>query len=132
MRISDWSSDVCSSDLSRHIDRGFHRKAIGVTLAELRRIGKAKHRSVVAGGGNQPGIEAVPVFHTVGYGAERGRIVFERYRTGHDIRRVDLRDCRSEEHTAGLQSLMSNSYSVFCLKKYQKENTKKHIKSKYY
>src|SRR3546814_130431 len=83
MRISDWSSDVCSSDL----------KAIGVTLAELRRIGKAKHRSVVAGGGNQPGIEAVPVFHPVGYGAGRGRIVFERYRTGHDIRRVDLRDC---------------------------------------
>src|SRR3546814_16984114 len=59
----------------------------------FRSIGKAKHRSVVAGGGNQPGIEAVPVFHPVGYGAGRGRIVFERYRTGHDLRRVDLRDC---------------------------------------
>src|SRR3546814_9658409 len=34
--------------------------------------------------------------------------------------------CRSEEHTSELQSLMRNSYAVFCLKK--KKKTKHHIK----
>src|SRR3546814_5435368 len=34
-------------------------------------------------------------------------------------------DCRSEEHTSELQSLMRNSYAVFCLKKKkQKKRTK--------
>src|SRR3546814_1937997 len=49
------------------------------------------------------------------------------------VRDPDLRDAahlpaaqaRSEEHTSELQSLMRNSYAVFCLKK--KTNTKKHI-----
>src|SRR3546814_16009371 len=31
--------------------------------------------------------------------------------------RADLRASRSEEHTSELQSLMRNSYAVFCLKK---------------
>src|SRR3546814_6363176 len=33
---------------------------------------------------------------------------------------------RSEEHTPELQSLMRNSYAVFCLKKKQKKTTRKH------
>src|SRR3546814_3402490 len=33
---------------------------------------------------------------------------------------------RSEEHTSELQSLMRNSYAVFCLKKKKKKPTKKH------
>src|SRR3546814_4735787 len=33
-----------------------------------------------------------------------------------------LRSCRSEEHTSELQSLMRNSYAVFCLKKKNKKN----------
>src|SRR3546814_9478032 len=36
----------------------------------------------------------------------------------------DARRGRSEEHTSELQSLMRNSYAVFCLKKKKKENTK--------
>src|SRR3546814_8406311 len=34
-------------------------------------------------------------------------------------------DARSEEHTSELQSLMRNSYAVFCLKKKKKRNTTK-------
>src|SRR3546814_10614331 len=37
---------------------------------------------------------------------------------GHDNEPVE--DCRSEEHTSELQSLMRNSYAVFCLKKKSK------------
>src|SRR3546814_6146466 len=41
-----------------------------------------------------------------------------------DAREVDLVDPRSEEHTSELQSLMRNSYAVFCLKKkYNHYNT---------
>src|SRR3546814_1033519 len=35
--------------------------------------------------------------------------------------------CRSEEHTSELQSLMRNSYAVFCLKKKNNSQTLKHI-----
>src|SRR3546814_5661232 len=36
---------------------------------------------------------------------------------GGDVRHMSLADDRSEEHTSELQSLMSISYAVFCLKK---------------
>src|SRR3546814_9805992 len=44
--------------------------------------------------------------------------------------RREIHDCgvdRSEEHTSELQSLMRNSYAVFCLKK-KKNNKRKHVK----
>src|SRR3546814_8701976 len=41
-----------------------------------------------------------------------------------DGRNDDGVDLRSEEHTSELQSLMRNSYAVFCLKKKKKKNTK--------
>src|SRR3546814_9513011 len=39
---------------------------------------------------------------------------------------LDNRIGRSEEHTSELQSLMRNSYAVFCLKKQKKKHTKPH------
>src|SRR3546814_2112730 len=36
---------------------------------------------------------------------------------------TDLRQARSEEHTSELQSLMRNSYAVFCLKKKKNKTT---------
>src|SRR3546814_10855410 len=36
-------------------------------------------------------------------------------------------DIRSEEHTSELQSLMRNSYAVFCLKKKKTQHNKKHV-----
>src|SRR3546814_3151253 len=39
-------------------------------------------------------------------------------------------DCRSEEHTSELQSLMRISYAVFCLKKKNDENKHNHLRSR--
>src|SRR3546814_10032603 len=99
MRISDWSSDVCSSDLflARKIAA---RHAVDETAFDL--------------GRKQP---AVLIDRTRGpRNAEH-----HRKRVGlavHAGARVDADDhLRSEEHTSELQSLMRISYAVFCLKK---------------
>src|SRR3546814_2640548 len=117
MRISDWSSDVCSSDLGIGGD-GQHRiggrleqqvidqrlvvegdrgdlgrqRKDDVEVADREQVGLARFEPGARGGALAPG--AVPVAAAV---------------------------VRSEEHTSELQSLMRISYAVFCLKK------KKHI-----
>src|SRR3546814_2796305 len=102
MRISDWSSDVCSSDLgaedrtrdAHHADR-HHGE-------QLRR--------------GQPG-EIGPDDQ------RRFGLADKDVRGGAEA--FDLGDARSEEHTSELQSLMRISYAVFCLKKKIKETKKK-------
>src|SRR3546814_5901057 len=108
MRISDWSSDVCSSDLFYH-DAGLRGTHDGVP-AETAAI---RHDFVgemaVAAGADGGGDRAAKIF-----------VVFEFAKIGLDLidRRCGSdRDCRSEEHTSELQSLMRISYAVFCLKK---------------
>src|SRR3546814_5619100 len=109
MRISDWSSDVCSSDLEnrgssfglagrepagRRPQRGVSRQPVD----EDRPLGR-RRRIEVKSRGDRVGI------------VERG---------GGDIDFAGLMthmDGRSEEHTSELQSLMRISYAVFCLKK---------------
>src|SRR3546814_8753082 len=100
MRISDWSSDVCSSDLEleRHSCRRCSRDRRAVCL-------RRSSRSV----------PIAPLFHSVGKGSRNGDLMggspcshcFSRPRPAR----------RSEEHTSELQSLMRISYAVFCLKK---------------
>src|SRR3546814_3510204 len=123
MRISDWSSDVCSSDLQR-------RYIVG-----------------------QEGTPAQPAAEHPADDARIAVIAAVLSRQLHDVRscedigdRRDTRLCarqarrfaqsrdgaasgdragaRSEEHTSELQSLMRISYAVFCLKK---KNKKTHI-----
>src|SRR3546814_9423403 len=112
MRISDWSSDVCSSDLP-------DRSALDARILWTREFDPAV-LSVLAEPGlpgdpdsidlsalNLPCIAAVAapqLLHVV---------------LGDGMRRLRL-DMRSEEHTSELQSLMRISYAVFCLKKQQK------------
>src|SRR3546814_1179029 len=97
MRISDWSSDVCSSDLAlRHEFTG---------LAEAMRA--AVNVETVAG----PSIE-----NMVDQIADRAEDALDATRKNADITRVRVVD-RPEEHTSELQSLMRTSYAVFCLKK---------------
>src|SRR3546814_6465748 len=120
MRISDWSSDVCSSDLSA--------PQVPVSWTEI-----AGHRMRMAGDIEGPG-EFV-LRGTLGDGAA---LLF-RLRDGRiqavvavdaprdfamAARLVEARAAieRSEEHTSELQSLMRISYAVFCLKK-KKKNT---------
>src|SRR3546814_2339603 len=103
MRISDWSSDVCSSDLVgqphllARIGENVDQRIISLDLAvrnpademDLRRGGRSRRLRL-----------------------ERG------------LHR------RSEEHTSELQSLMRISYAVFCLKK--KKKTQKHNNKQMY
>src|SRR3546814_8369530 len=124
MRISDWSSDVCSSDLE-----GACQRCLGARRRDRR------------AGGDAVGHRA----HCRHLGAELRQslpdvVILERAGTKALPRHVDepLDDCavtdvfehtrsaalesegghrRSEEHTSELQSLMRNSYAVFCLKK---------------
>src|SRR3546814_10115951 len=93
MRISDWSSDVCSSDLLRTPDRG-EIKLGGRSLAVFDRRERARMIGLLS---QRADIHwDVDVATLVGLG-----------RLPH----------RSEEHTSELQSLMRISYAVFCLKK---------------
>src|SRR3546814_3830725 len=110
MRISDWSSDVCSSDLARTgsgagCARGFAGAAPAVCARgfagaspaglaaerERPRLGWLRGWSSASSDGPEGAAGACP---------ESG------------VR-------RSEEHTSELQSLMRSSYAVFCLKKKQ-------------
>src|SRR3546814_6846211 len=109
LRISDWSSDVCSSDLlARQRDPGIAVGADRISLyvgeADPRHFGAPIRR---------------PRFREEGLGAMLG-IPVEQYRM-EGVDRTERR--RSEEHTSELQSLMRISYAVFCLKK--KQSTQK-------
>src|SRR3546814_1735299 len=116
MRISDWSSDVCSSDLRIDARRvGQLCKLLGEGVIELVRMA-----AVVAVAGT--GIEQ-------GVATEEARRVAARQQAdvAHGVaRRVEHLElhaaARSEEHTSELQSLMRTSYAVFCLKKKTKHS----------
>src|SRR3546814_2940313 len=106
MRISDWSSDVCSSDLFQKI--GQIARGIG-TAADLRtfcgilkRAGLQRQFLHLFGKlhGGELGLRDGPRAAAFDHFADVGSLVI-----------------RSEEHTSELQSLMRISYAVFCLKK---------------
>src|SRR3546814_6672570 len=108
MRISDWSSDLCSSDLKLvalrvgvdgHARQRVFRCGIIDTLAPpsstwVARVAVIQFHTAIF---RRPGQPATPArLHCAITGTD---------------------DCRSEEHTSDLQSLMRSSYAVFCLKK---------------
>src|SRR3546814_9937665 len=95
MRISDWSSDVCSSD----------REAGRAATTGIVVTGRGLPRQWCARGGR------VGLRHDRTDGLGAARVI---------IHLITLAACiadRSEEHTSELQSLMRISYAVFCLKK---------------
>src|SRR3546814_5593380 len=113
MRISDWSSDVCSSDLKPHLNQLAGLGELVTALARKRR--RNLHRA---------------------RGDTFGSVVYIRLLRFPHRDHLSLHGCltcprassqdrvcaqRSEEHTSELQSLMRISYAVFCLKK-QKHN----------
>src|SRR3546814_2512478 len=98
MRISDWSSDVCSSDL---IYGSVHR----ILLAERLVLNVMQRMSGIATVTNK----VVKQLSTT------GTRVLDTRKTTPGIRFLETE--RSEEHTSELQSLMRTSYAVFCLKK---------------
>src|SRR3546814_3813636 len=124
MRISDWSSDVCSADLE---ERARTRGAADLVDHRPPRKGV---RAAAAGQGLRQAGEghAADRLHHRRQGDAR-RAPPARRGAGDRCRRAAARGdqrARSEEHTSELQSLMRISYAVFCLKK-----KTKNIKSKY-
>src|SRR3546814_3368703 len=125
MRISDWSSDVCSSDLQvgdAEIGKGLDVAAVGRATRQARKNLAAafdlalQQRDVFRQWIVGRRVAADFLDHH-GDGAER-RAQFMRRRRRQAAERRDLLFAgqRSEEHTSELQSLMPISYAVFCLK----------------
>src|SRR3546814_2651100 len=114
MRISDWSSDVCSSDLIEGgRDRRHSAKQLESVLANSQRLLTMHRIAVGVGQWARPFIAVVIAddFHRP-RGKGGLKIVH------HELARREVeRQLRSEEHTSELQSLMRTSYAVFCLKK---------------
>src|SRR3546814_1239594 len=119
LRISDWSSDVCSSDLNvgaghRHLQLLPNPRTdeVGGVLSLFDRVFEI--------------MRALDEFELLVGRAEEienlARVARENAGVGRPLH--DQR--RSEEHTSELQSLMRISYAVFCLKK---KNKKQHNKT---
>src|SRR3546814_7195839 len=117
MRISDWSSDVCSSDLAVERDR-----RCLPALAELDAAFPGQLR-VLSG-------DAMEVDARAEAGEGAHVIANLPYNVGTALLIGWLSAERSEEHTSELQSLMRISYAVFCLKKKNKRRTQRHTTSK--
>src|SRR3546814_7180922 len=111
MRISDWSSDVCSSDLVPSLWRILVPAREGEDDETL--LSDAKKNRVFAGllGDDRP----ITTYHRTLYRVHQ-RVAHD-FRKGRVILAGDAAHLRSEEHTSELQSLMRISYAVFCLKK---------------
>src|SRR3546814_9108112 len=106
MRISDWSSDVCSSDLEKARAHQVSLSAINETLSVA--WGSAYVNDFVDRG------RVKKVFVQ---GAVDARIAPEDFDKWYVRNAEGKMVPRSEEHTSELQSLMRISYAVFCLKK---------------
>src|SRR3546814_4542761 len=92
MRLSDWSSDVCSSDLAEFLQRVY------VNGVRNLKVGRCRYGLMLSE-------------HGIVY--DDG--VFAKIAEDHFL--VGTTSGRSEEHTSELQSLMRILYAVFCLKK---------------
>src|SRR3546814_1748620 len=120
MRISDWSSDVCSSDL---------RPGLGEEAEHQRRRERPRLRGEVAAAKDA---HAAFLEHLAFDGllqrlarldeAGQGGIAMRRPAGVAAEQQAAAVGDRSEEHTSELQSLMRISYAVFCLKKKKKKN----------
>src|SRR3546814_5975845 len=106
MRISDWSSDVCSSDLIKITVGDF--PAILIDKREISANLRSRQRRFVTR-------RLIPLRPT---GNQREKCEKSERKKG--FVHGNASHARSEEHTSELQSLMRISYAVFCLKKKKK------------
>src|SRR3546814_1562074 len=137
MRISDWSSDVCSSDLggnhfielqpdderARCLTPGDISVGLALILEDVldnarQPLGALAEHAL---GGADQIVALVGLIRLRGRG-RRGGIAGLLVGGGGRRRLLRIDVGRSEEHTSELQSLMRISYAVFCLKK-KKINT---------
>src|SRR3546814_6259169 len=134
MRISDWSSDVCSSDLVGRLAAIRHPD-----MEELMNRNNSSEYRYDIDGLRAIAVTSVVIFHLFHNALSRGFLGVDIFFviSGFLISGIILKDIqkgrftllnfyerrirrlmpRSEEHTSELQSLMRISYAVFCLKK---------------
>src|SRR3546814_9638839 len=122
MRISDWSSDVCSSDLTIAIASDYtaispKNATFFMSTLPCDRFIRVFHA-----------VESDSRRHVLASAPEFARLFHQtkhRLQGRYEIDRFPSRgrglSPRSEEHTSELQSLMRNSYAVFCLTKTNKK-----------
>src|SRR3546814_3353234 len=126
MRISDWSSDVCSSDLGvvhedgDRTERVPHHAQALLDRGPIADVdGHPDRRAAVGGDLGRRGVSRVAVEVE---DRDLGAVVGQALRDAE----ADARCApRSEEHTSELQSLMRISYAVFCLTKKTRDETQK-------
>src|SRR3546814_2612388 len=111
MRISDWSSDVCSSDLPQ--------PSQSLSDLFLRCDFQYRRRHPHGAGGGRGPVAHEPDDRPRGWAFHPSRRA-----------RDELQHLRSEEHTSELQLLMRISYAVFCLKKKKHEVAEQDTPSK--
>src|SRR3546814_2085050 len=126
MRISDWISDMCSSDLREFACEAFFDRNMR-TIRTVEIEGAARRHDhelhAVASGGDRQRIGTdlvggIPVSgDPVGTDDHPIDLLAAHQMRDRAIDDQPCRDARSEEHTSELQSLMRISYAVFCLKK---------------
>src|SRR3546814_8305617 len=114
MRISDWSSDVCSSDLIVLT----HTRSVGsLGVTTMANITGTTSSESLTGTASSDVISALAGSDTIS--ALDGADLIYGNQGSDSIIAAAGSDTRSEEHTSELQSLMRISYAVFCLKKKQ-------------
>src|SRR3546814_9698436 len=119
MRMSDWSSDVCSSDLTSLSLFGRSGQPLGSYSVRV----TGAEREIAAQFRREPGLEAIDVDRMGEKLVLRGSIPDQDTRQRATAIAKAYAGDRSEEHTSELQSLMRISYAVFCLKK-KKQQTR--------
>src|SRR3546814_1655309 len=117
MRISDWSSDVCSSDLGRGGGGGMPPQVVGEGSGTVKFFnGQKGFGFIVRDDGAEDVFVHISAVEQAGLpGLAEGQPL--------NFALVD-RGGRSEEHTSELQSLMRSSYAVSCLKKKTNRQTR--------
>src|SRR3546814_6076244 len=139
MRISDWSSDVCSSDLTdskftalddqfqqlsdnlgarlseqdERIDRMGAMSSAMMNMAMNAAGGRSERGRVAVGAGWQNGESALSVGYSKQIGERGSFSIGGAFSNGDNSAGIGFG--RSEAHTSELQSLMRISYAVFCL-----------------
>src|SRR3546814_9857340 len=116
MRISDWSSDVCSSDLLIALRRSASRLIDTVVAVHcLAHISEVRSAS-----GDRLEADEIGMRDCLAVGHEKGRAVVRKKADALEAFEGVAIEGRSEEQTSELKSLMRISYAVFCLKKKKK------------
>src|SRR3546814_8567248 len=135
MRISDWSSDVCSSDLLADHGDGLagadvegdvvdHRLPLAGDAERGGEVGDAQDRRGARHGGGGGGAHDSPL----SFGSMASRSPSPSRLSANTTTRMarlgnSASQKRSEEQTSEFQSLMHTSYTVLCMTKKNKQNT---------